>query len=314
MNLPEAITNKIARTTLVVAKNSPQILFGAGIAGFVGTTVLACRATLKLDEVLQGAQADQRIAHAMDHEDYSEGDRDRDLHIIKVRCGMEIVKLYAPSVLLGAASIAALTKSHHILAERNASLAAAYIALDRGYTEYRQRVIAKYGEEEDRNFRYDTEDVEITDEKTGKKKTVRRVGPQAHSQYARFFDEFSSEWQREPEYNLVFLHCQQNYFNDMLRARGHLFLNEVYDRLGIPRSKAGAIVGWVVTDDGSTDNYVDLGIWDDFAGHKIRDFVNGREGAILLDFNVDGLIWDKIDGSPAEEDIRYELERGAGYE
>lgn len=314
MNLPEAITRKVAHTSLVASKNSPQILFGAGILGFVGTTVLACRATLKLDGVLNEAQSDQRIANAMDHEDYSERDRDRDIHIIKVKCGVEIARLYAPAVFLGAASIAALTKSHHILEDRNANLAAAYIALDRSFKEYRQRVVEKYGEEEDQYFRYDTEEVEIADEKTGKKKTVRRVGPNAHSQYARFFDELCDEWDREPEYNLNFLHCQQNYFNDMLRARGHLFLNEVYDRLGIPRSREGAVVGWVLTNDGSTDNYVDFGIWDDFASYKIRDFVNGREGAILLDFNVDGLIWDKIDLSPGEEDIRYELERGNNSE
>jgi hypothetical protein len=103
----------------------------------------------------------------------------------------------------------------------------------------------------------------------------------------------SSSWNPEPEYNLIFLQCQQNWANDQLRTRGHVFLNEVYDMLGLERSKAGAVVGWVFTKDGSTDNFIDFGV---FNGETqiSRDFVNGHEGAILLDFNVDGVIYDKI--------------------
>lgn len=307
MNLPEAITQKIASTSLVAAKNSPRILFGAGITGFVGTTVLACRATLKLDEVLADTRNDLAVAKAMDDERYSEDDRRRDITIIHTRSVVEIAKLYAPAIGLGVISIAALTKSHQILNQRNAGLAAAYTAVDRAYKEYRQRVINTYGEEADRNFRFETEEVEVEDAK-GKKKTVTRASGTGPSAYARFFDQTCGDWNPEPEYNLYYLRCQQNYLNDMLRARGHVFLNEVYDRIGVPRSKAGAVVGWVMSKDGSTDNYIDFGIFNDADNYMVREFVNGREGAILLDFNVDGLIYDRIEQSPAEEDIRWQLE------
>lgn len=307
MNLPEAITQKIASTSLVAAKNSPRILFGAGIAGFLGTNVLACRATLKLDEVLAETRNDLAIAKSLDDERYSEEDRRRDVTIIHVRSAVEIAKLYAPAVGVGVLSIAALTKSHQILNQRNAGLAAAYTALDRAFKDYRQRVINKHGEEDDRNFRYKTEEVEVEDTK-GKKKTVTRASGTGHSPYARFFDQLCGDWNPDPEYNLYYLRCQQNYLNDMLRARGHVFLNEVYDRIGVPRSKAGAVVGWVMSDDGSTDNYIDFGIFNDTQNWMVRDFVNGREGSILLDFNVDGVIYDLIDQSPAEEDIRWQLE------
>lgn len=174
------------------------------------------------------------------------------------------------------------------------ALTAAYGALEKGFNEYRGRVVEKYGEEEDRNLRYGTMQVQIEDPETGKTKTVTRVDPNDPSIYARFFDEMSSSWNRDPEYNMIFLKCQQNYANDLLRSRGHVFLNEVYDMVGVPRSKAGAVVGWILSKNGETDNFIDFGV---FEGRTdvARDFVNGVEGAILLDFNVDGVIWDKLD-------------------
>ena len=291
--VPGAISKALARNTLLVQKNSPGLLLGAGIVGMVGSTVLACRATLKMDEVMEESKKKLDTAKTLEHEDYSEKDRQRDISLIYFQTGVKIVKLYGPAIIVGGLSIAALTKSHNILTRRNAALTAAYAALERGFKEYRARVIEKYGEEQDQEFRYGTEQVEIEDEK-GRKKIVKRAASGDPSIYARFFDDGSPSWSKDPEVNRIFLQCQQNYCNDLLVARGHIFLNEVYDMLGIPRSKAGSIVGWVLSKNGETDNFVNFGIFD---GTKevIRDFVNGHEGAILLDFNVDGVIYDKIE-------------------
>jgi hypothetical protein len=291
-----AVAKMVSRRALVLDKHSPTILFGAGVVGMVGSTVLACRATLKMDEVLEKAEDDLKTAKSLEHREYSERDRQRDISIIYVRTGAELAKLYAPAVILGAASIAALAQSQNILNKRNAALGAAYAALDKGFNEYRARVVEKYGEEEDRNFRYGSREVDIID-KDGKKQTVTRVGDKDPSIYARFFDQLCPDWSKEPEYNMIFLKCQQNYLNDLLRARGHVFLNEAYDSLGIPRSRSGAVVGWLLSDQG--DNYIDFGIFSNPDDYKIRDFVNGREGAILLDFNVDGVIYNLID-TPTE--------------
>jgi Family of unknown function (DUF6353) len=297
--VPEAISRTVARNALLVQKGSPGLLLGAGIVGMVGTTVLASRATLKMDTVLDEAKDKLETAKTLEHPKYSEKDRGRDVTLIYFQTGVKIAKLYAPAVVVGGLSIFALTSSHRILTRRNAALTAAYGALDRGFREYRARVVDKYGEEEDRNLRYGTRDVQIIDEQ-GAEKTVTRVATDAlPSIYARFFDSYSTSWSKEPEYNLIFLRCQQNYANDLLRSRGHVFLNEVYDMLGIQRSKAGAVVGWLLSPNGSTDNFINFGVFDG-QSDKARDFVNGIEGSILLDFNVDGVIYDKID-SPGEE-------------
>ena len=291
--VPDAIARTVARNALHAQKASPEVLLVAGVAGMVGSTVLACRATLKMDRVLGEAEAKLHTAKTLEHVDYSEKDRSRDITLIYFQSGVKIAKLYLPAIIVGGISVYALTSSNRILTRRNVALTAAYGALEKGFNEYRGRVIEKYGEEEDRDFRYGSEKVEVLDQDTGKMKTVTRVGPGDPSVYARFFDPYSTSWSKEPEYNMLFLKCQQNYANDLLRSRGHVFLNEVYDMLGVPRSKAGAVVGWVLSKNGETDNFVNFGVFDG-REQVARDFVNGREGAILLDFNVDGVIYDRI--------------------
>lgn len=295
--IPSGVSQTLGRQALKLDASSPKLLFGAGIAAMVGSTVLACRATLKLEEVLEEAHAELATAKGVrqTHEDqYSDGDLRKDTAIIYVRSVASVAKLYAPAIVVGSVGVACLTKSHNLLQERNAALMAAYTAVDKAFEKYRERVVAKYGEDEDRDFRYGAQEVEVVNEK-GKVDTKVRVGDDTPSMYARFFDQLSSSWSKEPEYNLVFLRCQQNYANDLLKTRGHIFLNEVYDLLGIERTKAGQVVGWVISEGG--DNFIDFGIYD--GNEKVRDFVNGREGSILLDFNVDGVIYHMIEkGDP----------------
>ena len=62
--------------------------------------------------------------------------------------------------------------------------------------------------------------------------------------------------------------------------------------LGIPKTKAGQVVGWVYDPEHPVgDNYVDFGLFD-LDRERVRRFVNGDERNILLDFNVDGNIWE----------------------
>jgi len=292
MNLiPAAIARGVARSGLLTQKNSPAILFGVGVVGMVGSTVLACRATLKVDEVIEETKGNlEKIKSYENPEKYSEMDRKKDITTAYTKGVFNVAKLYGPAILLGGASIFCLTKSHTILSARNAALTAAYAAVDEAFKKYRGRVVDKYGVEEDLRLRHDSEPVEIINEKGNITHSTRVTGDP--TMYARFFDQLSTEWSRDPEYNLVYLKHQQSYFNHMLRARGHVFLNEVYDALGIERSKEGAVVGWVMNGGEDSDNHVDFGLYED--NPKARDFINGREGSILLDFNVDGTILDKI--------------------
>lgn len=294
-SMKTAITVKAARTALKVQKNSPTILFAGGVVGVVGAAVLASRATLKLHDELDKINEEKDQILNYKSETYGEKEQNHDLLVIRAQGVRAIAKLYAPAIIVGGVSIAALTRSHVVLTQRNAAAIAAYSALDKVFQKYRLNVIDEFGEEKDREFRYGTTTVhETVVDEDGKSKQLEKIvldGSET-SGYAKFFDELNPNYDRTPEHNYMFLAQQQNFANQRLLARGHLFLNEVYQALGMPHTKAGAVVGWM-KDCENGDGFVDFGFMT--GSERSRAFVNGPEKSILLDFNVDGIIYDLMD-------------------
>ena len=287
-----------------VVKHSPELLMGAGVIGIVGSTVLACRATLKVNDIIEKSQENIETIHqTRDDEnitDYTEEDAEKDLTLVYISRGVDIAKLYAPSVLLGGLSITCILASQNVLRKRNVALAAALSTTTESFKKYRNSVVERYGERIDYELKHGIKAEKINTtviDENGKEKVKKETVDVAaeidqYSEYSRFFDDGCTGWTKDPEYNLMFLKSSQQYANDKLIAQGYLFLNDVYDMLGIPRSKAGQIVGWIYDPENPVgDNYVDFGIFD---VHKqnARDFVNGYERVILLDFNVDGNVWE----------------------
>lgn len=303
------IVNKASRSFHKVGftfkKHSPEILIAAGVVGVVSSAVMACKATTKLSGILeeQKEQKDQINDYVKDHgytEKYTEEDHKKDLAVVTVQSSMKVAKLYAPAVALGTLSLGAILTSNNILRKRNVALAAAYTAVDRSFKEYRGRVIERFGKELDRELRYNIKAKEVEEvvvnpdgTETIEKKVVEVAdNPNEYSDYARFFDVGNDNWSKDPEFNLMFLKRQQDYANDKLKEQGYLFLNDVYAMIGIPKTKAGQVVGWVYDEKNPIgDNYVDFGIYN-LHRQANRDFVNGYERTILLDFNVDGDILD----------------------
>lgn len=284
------VTSKAARQLLTVQKHSPVLLFGAGVVGITTTVVLACKGTLKLEEVLDNHKKDMGSLDEVKGR-MTEEEAVKTKALILTKTVMEIGKLYAPAIIIGTVSIACLTGSHVVLTRRNAGLTAAYAALDKGFQEYRKRVADEFGDEKEREMRYDTIKVTETNDK-GERVTTTKVNPDGTpSIYAKLFDEHSSSWNNDPTYNLVFLRAVQQMLTDRLRAKGHLFLNEVYDDLGLDRTPAGQIVGWVL---GEGDDFVDFGIFNQEMEPEHLAFFQGRENAIWLDFNVVGPVYEKI--------------------
>lgn len=290
------IKTLLGKGGLILKKHSPEILTVVGIAGMIGTTVMASRATLKLNPILEDIKDAKSNAVATAEEEVLQtGTYDKKRYskaVTKVYLdgAVDISKLYGATITLGLSSVACLIVAQGIMKRRVVALAAAYKTLEASFSEYRKRVIDAIGEDKEEDIRLGRKTVEIVDEK-GKTKKVTTLDPIGTSPYAKFFDEYSQNWSKTPEYNLLFLRAQQNHANDLLRARGHVFLNEVYDMLDIPRTQAGQVVGWLLSDEG--DDFIDFGIYDldNKNGHM---FVNGLERSILLDFNVDGIIYDKL--------------------
>lgn len=309
MNKTEIIakmTRTFNRTGLQLKKHSPEILMTVGVIGVVASGVMACKATLKVQDIVDDAKQKIDTIHEVSNDPemsdkYSEEDSKKDMAIVYTQTAVKFIKLYGPSVALGVASLGCMIGSNRILNKRNVALAAAYTAVDKSFKEYRGRVIDRFGKQLDKELKYGIKAQEIeevsVDEKgkeTVKKNTVEVMDPNCYSQYSIVFDDGNTGWDPDPELTKYFLIQQQNWANERLKARGHLFLNEVYDMLGVKRTKAGAQVGWVYDEKNNTgDNYVDFGIFD-INKPKACDFVNGLEKVIILDFNVDGVILDLI--------------------
>lgn len=311
-------SSKAGRQILIARKHSPTVLFGVGVAGVIATAVLASRATLKMDEVLREAEdmrskieaakafsdnteAGQKIygKDFVSGEIYTEQDEINDAKLLKIKTALKIAKLYAPAAVCGVLTIASLTGSHVIISRRNVGLTAAYAALDKGFREYRSRVVNELGVDKDQEFRYGVIEKQIavdTDSGTDVK-TVRVLDldsmNKSGSMYSRFFDELNSEnYDRRPGYNQLFLSAQEKYANNLLNARGYLFLNEVLSMLGMKQCPEGQIVGWLKGSE-TGDGYVDFGIFNNNS-YMGMQFVTGNEKSVLLDFNVDGPMYDKI--------------------
>ena len=300
------ITGAVYKAGFELKKHSPEILAVAGVVGTVAGTILACKATTKVSNILEKSKNDIDLVHSgmengnIEGVEYTEQDGKKDLTLIYVQTGLKIAKLYAPAVIIGAASLGCLLTSNNILRKRNVALAAAYATVDKSFKEYRNRVAERFGSEIEKELRYNIKAKEIEEtivtedgSETTVKKTVNVIDGLEYSDYARVFDDGNTGWEKNPEYSLMFLRAQQQYANDLLRSRKHLFLNEVYDMLGIPRTEAGNVVGWIYDEKHPNgDNYVDFGLYD-AKKEGSRNFLNGHENVVVLDFNVDGYILDK---------------------
>lgn len=306
LSVPNNLSRTFGKMGLKLKKHSPEIMVIGGVIGVVGSTVLACKATTKLSGILENSKenVDQIKDYVEENgysEKYSEEDYKKDLAITYTQTGVKIAKIYAPAVILGTLSITSILAGHNITRKRNLALSAAYVAIDKSFKEYRARVVERFGEKLDKELRYNIkqgESEEIVRNDEGGEEVIKTAteyaDPNTYSEYAKFFDDGCLGWTKDPEANLTFLKQQQNYANDKLKRKGFLFLNDVYGMLGIQPTKAGQIVGWIYDEKNPVgENFVDFGIYD-INRPKNRDFVNGYERVILLDFNVDGNILDMI--------------------
>lgn len=297
----KSVNGVTSKAVMKLKKHSPEILVVAGIAGTVVSAVLACKATTKVAEILDETKGTLDTIHegmetgAINGQEYTTEDGKKDTVVVYAQTGMKLAKLYGPAIILGTLSITSILASNNILRKRNVALGAAYAAIDKSFKEYRGRVIERFGEQVDTELKYGIkakkfEEIEV-DPETGKekkvKKTVMVADPNLQSDYAVYFDSKSRNYETNPDYNRMFLKAQQAFANDKLHTRGHLFLNEVLDDLDLPRTPAGQIVGW--TKDGP-DGYVNFRIVE-----VERETEDGRhEPVLLLDFNVEGNIWEKM--------------------
>lgn len=306
-DLLNSVSRSFHKVGFQLKKHSPSILVGVGIVGIVASTVLACKATTKVNGVVTEAKTKLDYIHdnAANTEKTKESEHavKKELTKVYAKTGLELVKLYAPAVAVGSLSIASILASHHILNKRNLAISAAYAVVDKSFKDYRKNVKERFGDKTDFELRHNIKNEKVetttTDENGNEKVEVKEMQvvdsvKEEYSDFARIFDELNPYYQKNAHYNKKFLKDCERFANEKLKRKGFLFLNEVYEMLGFPCTPEGQLVGWTYSKNNPVgDNYVDFGLYD-VNKRSSRDFVNGYEKAVLLDFNIEGNILNKM--------------------
>ncbi len=308
----QTITNT---AKLTIKRYSPEILLGVGVVGVGVSTVLACKATLKVEVILDTYEdtiakiddtLDRSEAGNLGEVEYYVEDAKKDKLIVKTQTVVEFAKLYGPSVTLMGASIGCILGAHKIMSKRQVALMAAYKVIEESFSAYRGRVINELGEVKDGHFMYGTTTLLEKDTiigEDGKKQKVtnekEELVPGAKlSGFARLFEEEqpdqigawtgSTQWSPIHDYNLSFLQGKEKYFNDKLTVKGFVTVNEVYEELGFPPTEAGMICGWRYKSERG-DGYIS------FNPRGIDgNWAFGMDGdSVIIDLNIDGVIFDQ---------------------
>ena len=305
----------LTKLKLLTVKHAPEIMAVGGAVLIIGGCIWACKQSIKAHDILEQASSDledidSALKEAADPnkktDPYSEEDARKDRRIIFAKTGVELVKTYGPAALAIAAGLGLMLGGHKILFDRNTALTVALSNAISNYKSYRKRVEERLGTDEEKLLASGAKfkDIVSKDPETGEDILINSVpvidNGADHSVFARLFDEANKNWSRNPGANLTFLRSQQQFANQKLRAQGYLFLSEVYEMLGFPETSDSRIYGWLYdpnneVSDLDGDNIVDFGIYKLLNSDQAkRDFINGYEPCIWLDFNVDGVMYDLI--------------------
>lgn len=270
------ITRAIGKAGLRLSKYAPTAMVAAGTVGLIGTAVVSSKKTLKLMETIEPHVVDlYQVATAAEKgvEGYTDKDALSDRVKLYTRIAVDVTKLYLPAIALGTASVALIAAGHGMLMKRYAVLGTAYAGLTQNYNELLEKHSGL---------------VETLDDYSADK-TEYRKGESFGSPYRVYWGPGATEWSRDEQLAHMTLVATQNYYNNVLQSRGYVFLNEIYDALGLPATPHGQIVGWLYNGDG--DNFINIARDVD---EEYMEHVNGLVTTWWLDFNVDGPIYQEL--------------------
>lgn len=230
---------------LSLAKHSPEILTGIGIAGMITTTVLAVKATPKALQLLEER----------------EGEDLKPVEVVKTcwRC-------YLSAAITGTVSIACLIGANSVNARRTAALATAYKLSETALSEYREQVVETIGEKKEQGVRDRVAKEQIDKNPVGEKEIVITGNGKSLC-----FDPLSSR------YFMSSIECIQRAENAINKRMlqditGYASINDFYDEIGLPHTEVGDYLGW------NAENTIDL----DISAHKTED---GRPSLVIGHYN-----------------------------
>ena len=286
----EQVTQLIGKVKLGAKRNAPEILLGGAFLTGTASIVLASRATLKAKDIKNTLEGNKMaLEFNLNAGSITENEAKASIRKIYMKYALDLTKEYAIPAGLYAATVAMVFSSYKIQKNRQVALATALAACTTAYNTLLDKL--KNGAAMGLTAKEVLEGVEgreVVDQETGEVTIEKVQGEPVNGLYQVRFDRYATAWEKDKFQNETTLRSEENWANDRLRLQGYVFLNDIYDRLGIPRTKVGQIVGWTLNGDG--DGFIDFGIKDCAEYEDIRYDSN----AFDLNFNVDGNILDKI--------------------
>lgn len=298
-NIGNSMTRFGKRLMFETKRKSPEICVAGAIIFGAGALVMTFVAARKMDKALEEPKAIINTAKSKEiSEKYTEEDKQHDITLGTVQLVWEGVKLFAPSALMALGSCACVLISHRKLSRRNAELAAANGILAKQVASLTKSLEDKVGKDEAYRLKYEDklEEVEETVmDENGEEKTVKVKKPKAGYEaddLGRFFDEISSEWKKDPQYNFMTLRNIMFEFQERLKRDGVVFLNDIYERLGYEKTQAGYQYGWVYRKGVDPTTVISFGpvVGD---REKENQMVRENQRYIWLEFNCERIEWEK---------------------
>lgn len=282
--------------------HGPSILVGAGILGMAVTTYRAVKesetAQIELDTI------EYNLANAKNTKEKA---------IVYANGTKNLAYNYKTTLLGFTLSTTAILTGYSIMKKRYLGATMAITVLSKQFDTYRKACIEENGVAADHRYMngLTKKKMDVIDENGKKKKEdclVDTNGIDENFSYCRYFDdeEAGSVYDKKNKtMNIAIINMANTTLNETLKARGHVLLNDAYEALGLTRTYAGGVTGWlsrafyenVLESEywASADNYINI----TYDIVKKFDKETGEyKDSILLDFNVDGVVIDKINLSP----------------
>lgn len=314
VGLPRAAKSVAIISGLALKKNAPKILLISGVALTVGGTVVACKKTLKMPEIIKELEEKSNEIHeavgktevvspvSSESRPYSVEDAKADLTKLYISTGGKILKVYWLPVLMEIGGIALIGISHGIMNKRLeaaekklVAAVTAYEGLSQLFEQYRKRIEEAEGVEKEQEYYVKAKencDIHHVVSENVQKLHEKLSNVNPNNPHMRIYDEVSSRfWSPVPIYNLCKVKeakslawlRMKNRYNDL--GYGFIFLWEVELELGLVPTAASFTDGWLYNPK-LGEEQISFGLEKGGIGYENKvSFLNGRSCDVSLEFN-----------------------------
>lgn len=241
-------TSKLTKLALrgikYLGDHGPVILTGLGIAGVVGTTLLAVKGTIKACEIVEKEKAERLDAAKSQcslpgYE--SEGVDDKDVSpkpITKLEAIAMTWRYYVPAAVMGATTIACIVGSHKASVRKAAILSGLYQMSESQVEKLEGKMKEVIGDKQTGKVKEKITESILSDHPVNGAEII-----ETGSGNTLCYDVWSGRYFHS---SIEAIRKAQNDFNHQLMLEFGLTLNELYGYMGLDSTGSGEEVGWTV--------------------------------------------------------------------